>query len=130
MVEPDTGTMSGAERVLIVEDEPLLRFVAAEAFRDAGFVVAEAATADEAWTYLQAGGPTDVLFSDIRMPGSMDGLALAERVRVRFPHLKIVLASADSVPGDASSWIDAYFAKPYDLARVAARIARMLGRDP
>ena len=60
-------------RILVVEDEPLIRFVIAEALRELGVSVVEAASADEAWQYLTAVGSADLVFTDHRMPGSMTG---------------------------------------------------------
>ena len=66
-------------RILVVEDEPLTRFAMAEALRDLGVSVVEAASADEAWQYLMAGGSVDLVFTDHWMSGSMTGAQLAAR---------------------------------------------------
>jgi CheY-like chemotaxis protein len=79
--------------VLIVEDEFLLRVDAAEMVADAGFEVVEAADADEAIGILEARRDIAVVFTDIQMPGSMDGLKLARAVRGRWPPIKIVATS-------------------------------------
>jgi CheY-like chemotaxis protein len=80
--------------VLIVEDEALVRFVAASMLQDAGFDTLEAASADDAWLLLQVReDDVDVLFSDVQLPGSMDGLELATRVHDRWPSIKLVLTS-------------------------------------
>lgn len=79
--------------VLIVEDEILLRMNAAEMIADAGFEVAEAANADQAIAILEARPNIHVVFTDIQMPGSMDGLKLARFVRGRWPPIKIVATS-------------------------------------
>jgi CheY-like chemotaxis protein len=63
----------GVPRILVVEDEALIRFVIADALRELGASVVEAASADEAWQYLTAGGSVDLVFTDHRMPGSMTG---------------------------------------------------------
>jgi two-component system, response regulator PdtaR len=113
--------------ILLVEDEILVRLWTADELRDAGFRVVEAANADEALTRLHDGGPVDLLMTDIRMPGSMDGLGLARTVHAEWPGLKIVVASAH-MQAAAGDTIDAFFGKPYDPAIVATRIRELLGR--
>src|SRR6195952_5147268 len=86
---------SATERsvVLIVEDEFLLRMNAAEMIGGAGFDVVEAGNADEAIAILEARPDIHIVFTDIQMPGSMDGLKLARFVKGRWPPIKIVATS-------------------------------------
>jgi CheY-like chemotaxis protein len=79
--------------VLIVEDEFLLRMDAVDMIEAAGFDVVEAANADEAIAILENRLDITVVFTDIQMPGSMDGLKLAQAVRGRWPPIKIVATS-------------------------------------
>lgn len=79
--------------VLIVEDEVLLRMDAINMITAAGFAVVEAANADDAIEILEARPDITVVFTDIQMPGSMDGLKLARAVRGRWPPIKIVATS-------------------------------------
>ena len=79
--------------VLVVEDEFLLRMDAADMIAAAGFEVVAAANADEAIGILEARRDITVVFTDIQMPGSMDGLKLARAVRGRWPPIKIVATS-------------------------------------
>jgi CheY-like chemotaxis protein len=79
--------------VLIVEDELLLRMNAVDIIETAGFEVVEAANADEAIEILEARRDIGVVFTDIQMPGSMDGLKLVRAVRGRWPPIKIVATS-------------------------------------
>ena len=79
--------------VLIVEDDFLIRMHAAEMIEDAGFDVVEAASADEAILLLEVRLDITVVFTDIQMPGSMDGLKLAAAIRGRWPPIKIVATS-------------------------------------
>jgi CheY-like chemotaxis protein len=79
--------------VLIVEDESLLRMDAADIIAAAGFEVVEAANADQAINILEARRDITVVFTDIQMPGSMDGLKLARAIRGRWPPIKIVATS-------------------------------------
>ena len=84
---------SGRPVVLIVEDEFLLRIDAVQMVAAAGFEVVEASNADEAIEILETRGDVTVVFTDIQMPGSMDGLKLARAVRGRWPPIKIVATS-------------------------------------
>lgn len=88
-------TSSSAKRpvVLIVEDEFLIRMDASDTIAAAGFDVVEAANADEAIAILEQRLDITVVFTDIEMPGSMDGLRLAAAIRGRWPPIKIVAAS-------------------------------------
>src|SRR5579863_6772872 len=98
----------------------------AEELRNAGFSVIEAANADEALTILQSVGLIDLLLTDIGMPGSMDGLALATALRSTKPQVKIVVVSAQTLSAPRPDLADEFFDKPYDPARVVARIRELL----
>lgn len=92
---PQTRPQLGALRVLVIEDEMLIRVALAEELRAAGLSVVESISADEAWSYLQAGGRADLVFSDICVPGSMDGLEFARRVKAHYPDLNVILTSGN-----------------------------------
>src|SRR5580693_3647807 len=101
--------------VLIVEDEPLVRLYAAQVVADAGFVVIEASNADEAMRILGSRSDVRVVFTDIHMPGSMDGLKLAHAVRNRWPPIKIILTSGrDLIAEQVLPEGGRFFAKPYN----------------
>lgn len=105
--------------VLVVEDEPFIRLCLADDLRSAGYDVIEAANAPEALNILQNDTAVDVLITDVRMPGSIDGYALAKIVRAEFPNTKIVVATAHAQePIDVV--IDGFFAKPYDPVHVVS----------
>lgn len=87
-----------AARVLLVEDDVTLRLWIAEELRDAGFTVIEAKNADEASTLFASGSLVDLIFSDVRMPGSMNGLEFARQVKAQHPTLPIVITSGDLGP--------------------------------
>jgi CheY-like chemotaxis protein len=91
---------SQAPVVLIVEDEFLLRMSAVEMIEEAGFEIVEAGNADEAITILESRSDIRVVFTDIQMPGSMDGLKLAAAVRHRWPPIKIIATSGHCVIGE------------------------------
>jgi CheY-like chemotaxis protein len=112
--------------VLIVEDEFLLRIDAAEVIGAAGFEVIEAANADEAIEVLEARGDIMVVFTDIQMPGSMDGLKLARAVRGRWPPIKIVATSGHLNVGETDLPEGGRFLpKPYSSTQVT-RVLREL----
>jgi CheY-like chemotaxis protein len=79
--------------VLVVEDDVLLRMIAVEVVEEAGFVAIEAGNADEAVAMLESRSDISLLFTDVDMPGSMDGLKLAHAVRGRWPPIKILVVS-------------------------------------
>jgi two-component system, response regulator PdtaR len=85
--------LMSASLVLIVEDDFLVRQNAVFLLEEAGFDTLEAARADEAIALLEARQDIRIVFTDINMPGSMDGLALAQAVRRRWPPLELVLTS-------------------------------------
>jgi CheY-like chemotaxis protein len=121
---------SNPASVLLVEDEVVLRALLAETLRAAGFSVIEAANADEAWAYLEAcAGDVDLLFSDVSMPGSMDGIALMKRVRNAFPSIKILITSGNLGPVDLNAF-DGFVQKPFTLDHAANVAARMLRLEP
>jgi two-component system, response regulator PdtaR len=103
---------SAAPVVLVVENDVLLRLVTASNLRDAGFEVIEAANPAEALRIL-ARVPVDVLFSDIDMPGNLDGLALAQWVHRSQADTRIVLTSgAAKAPGNVEEYAS-FLPKPY-----------------
>jgi two-component system, response regulator PdtaR len=114
---PGSGTKAPA--ILIVEDEPLVRLCAVEAVEASGYEVVEAANADEAIAILESRTDIRVIFTDIHMPGSMDGLKLAHAVRHRWPPIKIIVTSGCEriAPEDLPDG-GRFFAKPYDPAEI------------
>ena len=103
---------SAAPVVLIVENDVLLRLVTASNLRDAGFEVIEAANCAEALRVLDC-IPVDVLFSDIDMPGNIDGLALAQWVHRSQADTRIILTSGEArTPGDVKEYAS-FLPKPY-----------------
>ena len=88
-----TGEIKKRPAVLVVEDEPLIRMEAVDMIADAGFRVYDAASADAAIALMELHDDIGILFTDIDMPGSMDGIKLAAYVRDRWPPVAIVIAS-------------------------------------
>lgn len=114
--------------VLLVEDEPLVRMTAADELEEAGFRVLEAANADIALSMLEARfSDIRVLFTDVNMPGSMDGLALAEQVHERWPHILLVISSGYAQPrSDEIPDRGRFIPKPYRADNVVQQIHDML----
>ena len=113
--------------VLVVEDEPLLRMDAIEAIDAAGFDVVEAAGADEAIAILEQRSDIRLIFTDIQMPGSMDGLKLAHFVKGRWPPIKIIATSghAQITESDLPEG-SRFLPKPYAVAQVASTIDQLI----
>lgn len=113
--------------VLIVEDEVFVRMIGADALEEAGYRVVEAGTADEALEVLERGQDIRILFTDIRMPGSMDGLRLAEVVHERWPRIGILVTSGDMRPSNEAIPDDGRFlAKPYRFATLSRELHSLL----
>ncbi len=85
-------------RILVVEDEPLLRLFNADMLTDAGFEVVEACDADEALRMLESVSDIRVVFTDVEMPGALDGFALADRIETRWPETGGVVTSGRRYP--------------------------------
>ncbi|WP_193335077.1 response regulator [Devosia beringensis] len=109
--------------VLVVEDEALLLFSIADDLRELGFSVLEARNADEAVARLEAHAEIAVVFTDIDMPGSMDGLGLTALVDQRWPALKVVVTSGKKLPDRAAMPEGVQFlSKPYAIEQVVRAI--------
>lgn len=122
-----TPAGKSAPVVLIVEDEPLLRMLAVEVVEDAGFVALEARDADEAVILLESRNDISVLFTDIDMPGSMDGLKLAHAVRDRWPPIKILLVSGQVRLQPSELPSNSFFVrKPYQASALVEELRAMV----
>jgi CheY-like chemotaxis protein len=122
-----TFTNGHAPLVLVVEDEIFLRYVTADYLEDCGFSVLQAANADEAVSLLRKNREVGAVFSDIQMPGSMNGLGLAHWISETLPDVKVLLTSGHVLPGAAREW--PLLAKPYDMAEVERRLRQMTAQD-
>jgi two-component sensor histidine kinase/CheY-like chemotaxis protein len=116
-------------KVLVVEDEMLLRMRAVDIVEDAGFTPLEAVNADEALAILESRSDIDLLFTDIQMPGSMDGLKLAHAVHERWPSIGIILVSGKLTPTDSERPTDSrFFGKPLEVKQMISEIQEMVGQ--
>ncbi len=112
--------------VLIVEDELLVRMPIAEYLRDCGFNVLEAEDAREAIGLVDGNGPVDVVFSDVRMPGEMDGFALARWIRAHHPEVPVLLTSGYNTSHASDDDRTRLIEKPYSQKHVLSRIQDLL----
>lgn len=119
---------------LVVDDDPLILMNACDILADAGFRVRDAGTGDEAKVLLETiGGSVIVLFSDVEMPGSLDGFALARHVAKHWPAIEIVIASGRVTPGPNDMPEKATFvAKPYSAHMIREHLREKLpdGKQP
>lgn len=134
-VEPDkngkTGQMSiprsAKPLVLVVEDEPLVRMEVADSLDRAGFAVLQAGDAAQALSLLDQHAGITILFTDIDMPGDIDGLRLADMVRQRHPRIKIAITSGHNTARIAAANLPGpFFPKPYDARSLADRLRAMI----
>jgi CheY-like chemotaxis protein len=116
------------QTVLVVEDEPLLRMMAVDLVEDAGFDVIEASDADEAVTILEKRTDITIVFTDIDMPGSMNGLKLAHAVAHRWPPIRIIATSGHFKvrEGDLPEG-GRFIPKPYRQHQVIGALTELVG---
>jgi DNA-binding NtrC family response regulator len=130
MADSDAELAEFAGTILVVEDEVLIRLVIAQYLRDCGYRVIEAVHADEALLVLRKSElEIDVVFTDVEMPGSMDGFALSQWVRSNRPGVDVILAgSVGRAVQAASDLCDEgnHVPKPYDAKGVHDHIRRLL----
>jgi two-component sensor histidine kinase/CheY-like chemotaxis protein len=115
-------------KVLVVEDEMMLRMRAVDIVEDAGFTPIEAVNADDALAILESRSDIDLLFTDIQMPGTIDGLKLAHAVHARWPSIKIMLVSGQVTPTEAEKPVNSrFYGKPLEVKKMIAELKEMMG---
>jgi CheY-like chemotaxis protein len=112
--------------ILLVEDEILIRRNLADELREGNFRVVEAASAVEAWDYLQAGNTPDLVISDVKMPGPFDGIELVKRIQTHFPDLKIIITSGNLGPDQRPRGV-LFLPKPYRIDDAVSTAKKYLG---
>jgi DNA-binding NtrC family response regulator len=115
--------------ILIVEDEFLPRAMLSDHLQECGFMVFEAANADEAINIIEKGIPIDLVLTDVRMPGSMNGFGLAKWISSNKPNISVIFASGEATQTDAARELCEQFQlfkKPYDLKAIVAEIRATL----
>lgn len=129
MLAAQVGVMPERPTVLLVEDEVLIRLMIADELRNQSIHVLEASNAGEALTVLESSLPVHLLFTDIRMPGQMDGIALARLAHARFPRLKVIITSSRQPEEPIRELADAFLPKPYDLGKVIEQVEKLLAQS-
>src|SRR6204780_4669451 len=115
-------------KVLVVEDEMMLRMRAVDIVEDAGFTPVEAVNADDALVILESRSDIDLLFTDIQMPGTIDGLKLAHAVHARWPTIKIMLVSGQVTPTNTERPANSpFYGKPLAVKKMIAELQEMMG---
>jgi CheY-like chemotaxis protein len=114
--------------VMVVEDEALIRMDTVQMIEGAGYEVIEASNADEAVLILENRGDVEIVFTDINMPGSMDGLKLVKAIRMRWLWICLIVTSGKVMPLDGDIPADGRFIpKPYNARHVANILHEMIG---
>ena len=130
-IEPSPLSPAAATRpprILVVEDEFLIRLTLSEVLADEGYEVIEAESGDEAMAMLTAGGEIDVLLTDIQLPGSMDGRALVRTVRADRPTLPVIFMTGrpDAMGPSPTGARELFVTKPYLPSEICAALRRLL----
>ena len=119
--------MTGRLVVLVVEDEALIRLSAVQIVEDAGYEALEAADADEAIGLLETRSDINLVFTDVHMPGTMDGLKLAHYIRDRWPPIRLMVASGVAILSERDLPSGTSFVpKPYREQSIADEMRRLL----
>jgi len=111
--------------VLVVEDNSLVRIVIANFLESAGFMVIQAADGAAALVVLASGADFNILFTDVQMPGPIDGVGVAERVREQHPGMPIVVTSGHGVP-EVLPEGGRFVFKPYDNRKVVTLLRELV----
>ena len=113
--------------VLVVEDEALIRMSAVQIAEDAGYEALEASNADEAIQILEARSDISLVFTDVHMPGTMDGMRLAHYIRNRWPPVRLMVASGVAILSERDMPSGtSFFRKPYMESAIADEMKRLL----
>jgi CheY-like chemotaxis protein len=131
MIAPERPLLAPGESspitVLVVEDEPMLLEVVVDELRDAGFNVLSAGTGEEACEYIWGDRCPDVLFTDIRLPGSIDGWDIAEQFRSACPDQPVIYATGFATLPVRRVPKSRLFEKPYRPSKIIGAIGEMMG---
>lgn len=118
---------NGRAVVLVVDDIALIRMGAVDLVQSAGYEALEAQDADEAISILESRDDIDLVFTDVQMPGTMDGIKLAHFIRNRWPPVQLIVASGRDILEESSLPTGSqYFSKPYNDHAITDAMARLL----
>jgi CheY-like chemotaxis protein len=119
------------EAVLVVEDEPLVRMVALDALSDCGLVAYEAADAEEALGVLDAHSDIGLVFTDVNMPGSLDGVKLVQRIHKLWPKIELIVTSGRELLMDRQlPDHGSFLAKPYRMGQLIDLVRKKMRLVP
>ena len=119
------------EAVLVVEDEPLIRLAAVDALSDCGLKLYEAADADEALEVLDKRADVGLVFTDVNLPGAMDGMLLARRIHRLWPKIELIVTSGRERPLDRElPGRGSFLAKPYRAGQLIELVRNKMRRAP
>ena len=121
---------SGGVTVLVVEDEPLILDMISQELTEQGFAVLEAETGEAALSIIESGQTVDVLFTDILLPGELDGWRLAATVREAKPELPVIYATGYAVERGAAVPGSVLLKKPYRPSAITETIRTLIGHSP
>ena len=129
--QSDEPAPASQPTILVVEDEVLIRMAVSDYLRECGFHVIEAGSGDEAVEVLKADTAVDIVFSDVNMPGSLDGFGLAQWIRRERPQLKVILTSGVARKAKEAGDLcedGPFLAKPYHHNDLERHIRQLLAR--
>ena len=123
-------TVDAKPVVMVIEPEVLVRMAIADFLRECGYKVVEGVIAEDVETVLHSNVPLDVVFAEVKLPGAIDGFALARTLRQTHPHIDVILTSGIAAAAEKSKELceDGPMKKPYRAEDVAARIQQLLQR--
>ena len=124
---------AASRRILVVEPDILARTLVAAYLRDCGYKVDEAADGEEALSVLESGRAIDIVFTEVALPGTLDGFTVAQRVRRARPGIEVILTTGAERTADQAGRLCEHgplLAKPYDHADLARRIRALTIRHP
>lgn len=128
---PDPALLSARPVILVVEDEPLVRALAVEVLEDEGFAVIEAPSADYAMSVLRSRDDVGVIFTDVEMPGQLNGLDLARAANAMCPQIVVIVVSGKLPSGFSGVAPEArYMPKPYRMSEVIQIIRNSITEKP
>ena len=118
---------NGKAVVLVVEDSTIIRMGAVDLVLSAGYEALEARDADEAIRILETRNDVDLVFTDVQMPGTMDGIKLSHYIRDRWPPVRLIVASGEAILEESSLPTGSrFFSKPYDNHVITDAMAHLL----
>ena len=121
---------NGKAVVLVVEDSTIIRMGAVDLVLSAGYEALQACYADEAIRILESRDDIDLVFTDVQMPGTMDGIKLSHYIRDRWPPVKLLVASGNAILEESSLPTGSrFFSKPYDDHAITDAMARLLSSE-